>query len=184
MTVSDGPPVRCSRAVDTSPPRHGPVVVGFDGSPAAEHALREAASLLGGQEALVVVAWEAGRAFELATLPTAGAGLSPTSLDIRGALEADRALYEAAEQLAQGGTALARELGLKAEGLTVAGVVTVADTLLRVTEEVDARAVVVGNPRRRAITELLVGSTARALIREAGRPVVVVRKPDEAGERS
>jgi hypothetical protein len=38
----------------------GPVVIGYDGSPVADRALAEAAGLL------VVVVWEAGRAFEAA----------------------------------------------------------------------------------------------------------------------
>jgi nucleotide-binding universal stress UspA family protein len=71
----------------------------------------------------------------------------------------------------------ARHLGLKAEGLAVADEVTVADTLLRLAGENDSQAIVVGNTTRRAITEILVGSTTRALLRRATCPVVVVRAP-------
>jgi hypothetical protein len=80
--------------------------------------------------------------------------------------------------------ALARELGLKAEGLAVADVVTVADTLPRVTKEVDAQAVVVGDPRRRAIAELLVGAPLERSSAKRAARWSAYGKPDEAGERS
>jgi nucleotide-binding universal stress UspA family protein len=156
--------------------RSGPVIIGYDDSPAADHALHEAAHLLEGREAFVVVVWEAGRAFEIAS-STASLGPPPVNVDIRSALEVDRALYESAERLAQAGAVHARHLGLKAEGLAVADEVTVADTLLRLAGENDSQAIVVGNTTRRAITEILVGSTTRALLRRATCPVVVVRAP-------
>jgi hypothetical protein len=51
--------------------RFGPIVIGYDGSVAAEHAVREAGELLGGRPALVVVVWNQGLGFELLELPTA-----------------------------------------------------------------------------------------------------------------
>jgi hypothetical protein len=44
----------------------GPVIIGFDGTPASVGAVRESAALTGPRAALVVVVWEAGRNFELA----------------------------------------------------------------------------------------------------------------------
>ena len=76
--------------------RTGPVIVGFDGTPAAERALREAAALLAPRPALVVVVWEAGRAFEAATLPVKALE-TPVPLDMRTAFEAERAAYEAVQ---------------------------------------------------------------------------------------
>jgi nucleotide-binding universal stress UspA family protein len=156
----------------------GPVIVGFDDSPAARHALRESAELLEGRRVLVVVVWEAGRAFELAGLPTATLGLPPTTLDIRGAMELDRALYENAERLSERGAALAKELGLDAEGMVVADEITVADTLLRVARDKDSPAIVIGNAHHNAIAEALMGSTARTLIRHSTCPVVVVSEAE------
>src|SRR4051812_20558432 len=109
----------------------GPVIIGFDGSPTAERALREAAALLAPRLALVVVVWEAGRTFELMELPVRTLELPPTSLDIRTAFELDRQMYEQAERLAEQGASLARDLGLDAEGLAVADDLTVGDTLVR-----------------------------------------------------
>jgi nucleotide-binding universal stress UspA family protein len=169
-----------------------PIVIGYDGSPAAERALHEAAGLLAPRRALVVVVWEAGRAFDLAALPTRAIELHPAeaTLDIRRAFEVDQAMYRAAQRMAEHGAALATQAGLEAEGLAVADDVTVADTLIRVAREHDANAIVVGAHGHRVLSELLLGSTSHSVLQRADRPVVVVRdrqphdrhRPD-AGER-
>src|SRR5215211_999060 len=120
--------------------RAGPVIIGYDGTPPAEQALREAADLLAPRRVLVVVVWEAGRAFELAEMPIRVLEAPPTALDVRTAFEVDKAMYEAGEQLAANGAALAKDLGLDAEGLAVADDITVADTLVRLAREFDAAA--------------------------------------------
>ena len=153
----------------------GPVLIGYDGTRASEHALREAAGLLGGRPALVVVVWKPGLAFELIELPTSSIGLPPAPLDLRAALETDRALYEGAQQAAQRAAALARALGLEAEGLVVAEdpEIPVAETLLRLAREREAQVIVVGAHRHGA----LLGSTTRSVVRDARCPVLVVREP-------
>jgi nucleotide-binding universal stress UspA family protein len=151
----------------------GPVVIGFDGSPAAERALGEAAELLAPRPAIVVVVWEAGRAFDLAMRPSLLLDAPLASLDLRAAFEADQAEYEAAQRLAHHGATLAKESGLDATGLAVADEVTVADTLLRVAEENDAAALVVGRHGHRTLSELLLGSTSRAVVEHAPCPVVI-----------
>jgi nucleotide-binding universal stress UspA family protein len=158
----------------------GPIVIGFDGSPASEHAVREAAALLGSRPALVVVVWEAGAAYEMMDLP-AVAGLPPAPLDLRAAVEVDQAMQERAQQLAQHGAALARQAGFEAEGLAVADEVTVAETLVRLARERDAQAVVVGAHGHGVLTERLIGTTSQSVVRHAACPVVVV--PPSGAER-
>jgi nucleotide-binding universal stress UspA family protein len=155
--------------------RSSPILIGYDGTPTSEHAIREAADLLSGRPALVVVVWKAGLAFELIELPTSSVGLPPAPLDLRAALETDRALYEGAQRSAQHAAALARSLGLEADALVVAEdpEFTVAETLLRIAGERDARAIVVGAHPHGG----LLGSTTRAVVREARTPVIVVRAP-------
>ena len=109
----------------------GPVIIGFDGTPASVGAVRESAALTGPRAALVVVVWEAGRNFELATLPDRGLEAPIVGLDLRTAFEAEEAAYEDARRMAEHGAALARQAGLQAEGLAVADTMTVADTLIR-----------------------------------------------------
>jgi nucleotide-binding universal stress UspA family protein len=155
--------------------RSGPLIIGYDGSPPSEHALKEAAELLPKRRALVVVVWEAGLAFEALEAPTSSVGIPPVPVDIRTGVEVERALYEAAQQMAEKGAALAKEAGLDAEGLAVADEITVAETLVRLARERDAQAVVVGARGHRGLERLLLGSTSEGVVRKAPCPVVVVR---------
>jgi nucleotide-binding universal stress UspA family protein len=161
--------------------RSGPVLIAYDGSGAAEHALREAGALLGRRPALVVVVWQEGLGFELLDAPTATIGLPAATVDIRTALEVDRALYERSQQLAQHGAGLARDAGFDAEGLAVADAphVSVAETIVSVAHERDAQALVVGARGHSRAGEVLLGSVSREVVRHARCPVVVVRRHDE-----
>jgi nucleotide-binding universal stress UspA family protein len=152
-----------------------PVIVGYDGTPASERAVRETATLLAQHPVLVVVVWEAGKALDLATLPIRGFEPPPTIVDIRGGFELDQAVHKAAERTAQRGEALAKAAGLDARSMVVADDVTVADTLVRLAREFDSPAIVIGAHGHNALSELLLGSTSRDVVRRAPCPVVVVR---------
>jgi nucleotide-binding universal stress UspA family protein len=150
------------------------VLIGFDGTPTAERAVREAAALFPGRRALVVTVWEAGRAFDLAMLPARGLELPPSSVDIRTAEQVDEAMYNEAQQLARWGAQLAGDQGLPAEPLVVADELTVADTLVRLAKEHEAAVVVLGAHRHARISELLLGSTTRGVLEHAPCPALVV----------
>jgi nucleotide-binding universal stress UspA family protein len=156
--------------------RSGPVLIGFDGTPAAQHALRESGELLGRRPALVVVVYKAGLGFELLELPTV-TGLPPAPLDIRTAVELDQVLSERAQRLAQQGAQLAREAGFDAEGLAVADApeTPIAETLVDLARERDAQAIVVGAHGHGRLSEVILGSTSRDVIRRAECPALVVR---------
>jgi nucleotide-binding universal stress UspA family protein len=154
----------------------GPILIGYDGSPASDHAVRETGALFAGREALVVVVWEASVAYQVTAVPVATLGLAPVPLDVRTAHKVEEAVYEGAQHLADQGVSLAREAGLDAEGLVVADEVSVTDTLVRVAAERDAPAIAVGARGRGAVGELLLGSTSQGVIRRAKCPVVVVRR--------
>lgn len=156
----------------------GPVIIGYDGSPAAARALVEAGGLLMRREALVVVAIEADGAFDRAVNPVLMAGAPLYQLDIRNARQAEEKVVEQARWLVQRGVAIATEVGFEADGLAVADDVPVAQTLLRVADEQDAGVLVVGAHRRGRFSELLVGSTAKDLLKSSLRPVLVVREED------
>jgi nucleotide-binding universal stress UspA family protein len=153
-----------------------PVIFGFDGSAAAQRAVREAAPLLGRQPALIVTVWEAGRLVDAATLPVIGLELTPTVMDLRSAIDADAEVYEAAKRTAQQGAQVARDAGFTdVTALVVADELTVADTLMRVARERQSPGIVVGSHGHRKLSELLLGSTSDTLVHKADRPVVVVR---------
>jgi nucleotide-binding universal stress UspA family protein len=164
--------------METSMEASGPLVIAYDRSPPADHAVREAGKLFPGRRALVLVVWKEGLGFEIAELPAATIGMPPSPLDIRTALEIDRVIYEGAQKVAQQGAELAKEAGLDAEGLAVADEVDVplAETIAHVAEEQGAAAIVIGaqGQSRAAI----LGSTSRDVIGHARGPVVIVPGPE------
>jgi nucleotide-binding universal stress UspA family protein len=161
--------------------RSGPVVIGYDGSAESERALVQAAALLAPRTALVVVVWEAGRAYESAEWNAITLDVPAPTVDIRSAIELDRAVAEAAERTAMRGVDLARAHGLAAESMVVADEVSIADTLLRIAREQDAAALAIGAHRQGALSEVLLGSTSRDILRHAPCPVVVVRDDRRRG---
>jgi nucleotide-binding universal stress UspA family protein len=156
----------------------GPVIIGYDGSRSAERAMVEAGGLLTCRTALVVVVVRPGEAFDRAVAPVLVAGVPVHQLDIRNAIAAEEQIVQQAQRLVQDGVARAAELGFAADGLAVADDVPVAKTLLRVADERDAPVLVVGTHRRGRIGELLVGSTAKDLVKRSPRPVLAVREED------
>ncbi|MDX6692226.1 MAG: hypothetical protein QOG15_3683 [Solirubrobacteraceae bacterium] len=156
--------------------RSGPIVIAYDGSPASEYALREAGTLLAGSAALVLTVWKAGVGFELISGPATMIGLPPAELDIRTALDIDRTMYENAQRAAEQGAQLAREVGFgEADSLVVAEDpdIPVSDTILTIARERDAQAIVVGAHGHGKVSEVILGSISRDVIRHADRPVVV-----------
>ena len=159
--------------------RTGPVIIGFDGTPASEQAVRAAGALLAPKSALVVFVWEAGRNFAAATLPErsleepAGAG----ALDVGAGFEAERAASDEALQLAERGAALGREAGLRADGQAVPDDRTVAETLIGLARESDAQAIVVGMHEHHRLTKLVPSRTLTELLHAAPCPVMVCGPP-------
>lgn len=152
----------------------GPVVVGYDGSPASERALQAASTVLAARRALVVVVWEPERIYE-----PLDPMYSLAAVDVRVAVELDKAMYEHSRRLAEQGATRLREAGFEAEGLAVHDVITVGMTLVRLAEERDAPAVVVGSHGHRALREIVMGSTTQEVVRRAPCPALVVRGPKD-----
>jgi nucleotide-binding universal stress UspA family protein len=154
------------------------VVIGYDGSEAADHAVREAGGVLSGRPALVVVVWKAGLGWELVELPTTSIGLPPAPIDVRTAVEIDQTMAERAQKLAEQGARLAREAGFEADGLAVAEDVAtpIAETIVRLARDREAAAIVVGAHGHGRLSEMILGSTSRDVIRRADCPIVVVRE--------
>jgi nucleotide-binding universal stress UspA family protein len=164
-------------------PGSGPVLIAFDGTPAAEHAIRSGGPLLAGRAAVVLVVWKHGIGFELVGLPASELGLPPATIDVNTALEVDRRLFEAAESQARRGVSIAREAGLEAEPLVVADDPDAAihETIVRVAGERDAAAILIGAHGHGPIAELMLGGTTRGVLRHAEQPVLVVRHERDEG---
>lgn len=152
-------PARPTRAISSRRmSEHPPVlVVGYDGSPAANAALAHAAALAAGGRVVVVHAHE-----------PAPKQLDPRWREILSADQAERsrAILDALpERIA------ALLDGITWESVAVDGPPCAA--LCRIAEELDADAIVVGTHGFGRISALL-GSVAHDLLRESDRPVIVI----------
>jgi nucleotide-binding universal stress UspA family protein len=154
-----------------------PILIAYDGSPSSDHAIREAGGLLAGRRALVVVVYKQGIGFELMELPNITGGLPPPQLDVRAAIEVDEDLAERSQVLAQRGAEVARDAGFEPEALAVADEVDmpVAETIVNVAADRGAAAIVIGAHGHSRLSEVVLGSTSRDVIRRAPCPVVVAR---------
>jgi nucleotide-binding universal stress UspA family protein len=157
-----------------------PVLIAYDGSPAARRAVLDAANILRSRRALVVTVWEAGLAYATPAMPPDGMTMTPM-VDPGTALSVDREVHEHAETVSSDGAALARSLGLDAQPLAVPDEGTVAETILNVARSHDAVAIVVGSRGLSGLRARLEGSTSKVLLKHAQCPVVVVHEPEDAG---
>lgn len=152
----------------------GPAIIGFDGSAGAEHAMREAASLLTVREAVVVTVWEAGAAYITLDSP----GLQAAPMDLGMAAIADQAILDGVRRTAERGAEIARTLGFAVdEGVVESGAESVGASLLRIAGERGASVIVVGSHGHSRLEKLFVGSTSRQVLEHAGCAVLVVRPP-------
>jgi nucleotide-binding universal stress UspA family protein len=156
-----------------------PVVVAYDGSPEAQAAVREAATLFGDRRMLVVTVWERGLAAAAFAGTAAGeTGMSYQPPDPAVAAEIDDLELRRALDVAEAGARVARELGATADAVPVPELVDVAETLSSIAEEHDACVVVVGSRGLGAVKRHLLGSTSQRLLHHTHRPVLVVRVAD------
>jgi nucleotide-binding universal stress UspA family protein len=147
----------------------GLIIVGYDGSADAQRAMTVAAGFVRVESALVLTAWH------LPIVAAEGA-IAPVAAPAAAPREQQPELEQAARRTAQDGAGRARAAGIQAEAETrrCAGAADVARTLMDVAEERDADLVVVG---RRGISRLkaaVLGSVSDAVLRDGGRPVLVV----------
>lgn len=142
------------------------VVVATDGSPGAEVAVEQAVELASatGDSLAVVTVWQALQGdFGLA---------HPPSAILSELLSAEREHAEATLQLA---VRKAQTAGLTVDARLMTG--DPAGQICAFASEVRARLIAVGSHGYGAMLQLLMGSVSSAVIRQAGRPVLVCRRP-------
>ncbi|MEI7889238.1 MAG: universal stress protein [Actinomycetes bacterium] len=154
----------------------GPIVIAFDGSPSAIEAVERAAGLLGeGSRAIILTVWEPGLLnAAVAPLP-GGLGAPVPPPDVEQVEELNKAESDHADRIAKEGVELAQSHGLVAEPVIARDESSVAATILRIAEENEASAIVIGSRRHSAIAAVLLGSTTQAVLHKTTRPLLVMR---------
>ncbi|WP_327582383.1 universal stress protein [Nonomuraea sp. NBC_00507] len=152
-----------------------PILIAYDGSPDARHAIEETARLFPGASAVVLYARQ--------PLESLAAHLEghPALEDLR---DIDAKTFDASERLAAEGAERARALGLKAEP-RVASIPEeiVADAIVDVAEELDASLIVLGSRGRHGVRAVLSGSTSTRVVHSTGRPTLVIPSTPLAAAR-
>jgi nucleotide-binding universal stress UspA family protein len=139
------------------------ILIGYDGSNEAAHAIDTAAALLAPRHALVLT---------VAPAMTFAEGVAATSSLVPGGAFEDLNRADAL-RLAEAGAAHARRAGFDAEArattapTTWKGIIDVAD-------ELDAAAIVLGSRGRSGFREFALGSVSHDVATHARRPLVIV----------
>ena len=146
-----------------------PLLLCYDGSENAKHAIREAAALLAPRRALVLTVWQDAAA--IPSLAWAGAALP----DLEDVFVAAR---EGARRMAEEGAGIARATGFDAISIVAEAKGPVWAAVEQLAEEHDASAIVVGSRGFSGIKSLLLGSVSSGIVHHALRPTVVVAPND------
>ncbi|MGI8632362.1 MAG: universal stress protein [Solirubrobacterales bacterium] len=165
LLVAGRPP----RDGEPETPPEGPVIIGYDASPAADSAISAVARLLRPRKVLVANVWNA---------VDTSVGLLAIPADIAQSAKAElrsRAQQEST-QIAEAGAAIARERGLDAGPLPCRSRGAAWETLLRAASDHDAAAVVVGARGRSRIASTVLGSTSAGVMHHARVPVLVAHE--------
>jgi nucleotide-binding universal stress UspA family protein len=145
------------------------VLIAYDGSEPANHAIDQAGRLFPGMEGLVVTVWASvGHAAGAARIALSQAMINEAVARMDTEAEAQAAA------MAQAGAARARAAGLDASTRVLPDNPSVASAILRAAENDDAAAVIVGSRGRSNVRSVLLGSVSNSLVHHCRRPVVVV----------
>jgi nucleotide-binding universal stress UspA family protein len=148
----------------------GPVLIAYDGSPHARAAIEHAGRTLQHGRAVVATAWTSFERTAPAALLALPGGI------VRGAAEDLDAVNRAeAEEMAADGAEMARAAGFDAEARALESGGPYFAALVRLADELDAAAIVVGSRGRSRLAAGILGSVSTGVLHHTGRPVLVVR---------
>jgi nucleotide-binding universal stress UspA family protein len=147
----------------------GPLLLCYDGSDDAKHAIEHAGRLLGGRDALVVTVWQLTPALGGA----ASAGATDGKFDL---VEVDPAAGDVGERVACDGVRIAQQAGLHANPVAVEATGPVWKTIVEIADRHDAATIVMGSRGLTGLRPVLLGSVSSAIVRHADRPTLIVRQ--------
>ena len=137
----------------------GPLLLCYDGSEDAKHAIEQAGRLLRGRDALVVTVWQ----------PTSALGSA-------GSAGASDGVSDLGERVARDGVRIAQQAGLHAKPLAVEATGPVWKTIVEIADRHDAATIVMGSGGLTGVRPLLPGSVSSAIVHHADRPTLVIRQ--------
>jgi nucleotide-binding universal stress UspA family protein len=154
-----------------------PALLCFDGSPDATKAILAAGALLGRRTAIVLSVWEP--AASLMPLNPMGDAVGRVTGIYE---EMDEIGGDLAGRQAQDGLEIAHRAGFRARALTAEGKPWVE--ILRVAEERDAAAIVLGARGLTRLSSIALGSVSARILHHSRRPVLVIPATGAEGSRT
>jgi nucleotide-binding universal stress UspA family protein len=140
----------------------GPILICYDGSDGAGHAIEAAARLLTERRAVVL-----NVAPFLTLEESVGTTGAPMGVDF------EKLNKEAALEQAEAGARIAQEAGFTAEARAEQAAPT-WQGVVRVADEIDAAAIVIAGSGLSGLSETIKGKVPRTVAEHAGRPVLLV----------
>jgi nucleotide-binding universal stress UspA family protein len=150
----------------------GPLLICYDGSEHAKHAIRSAAKLLPDRNALVVTVWQPTS--DLGTFAWYG-----TTANMVSFAELDRAGAEAGGGVVEEGVRIAQTAGLEAEPIAIEATGPVWKTIVDTADLHDAAAIVMGSRGLRGLRSVLLGSVSNGVLHHTERPTLVIHHPGD-----
>ena len=139
-----------------------PVLICYDRSDGARHAIEYASALFPGKQAVILNIWSL-------PLEMAVYGLGNV------AAYSEDSQRKLATEAAEEGCEIAREAGFVARPLVTSGNLDgTCRTILRMADEVDASVIVMGSRGLGGVRTLLLGSVSHGVVHHSHRPVLVV----------
>lgn len=148
----------------------GPLLLCYDGSEDATHAIERAGALFAGRRALVVTVWQ----------PTAvpdSLGFSGDAASMIDFAVLDRAAAEDGGRVAGEGVRIAQDAGLIAEPVAVKAAGPIWKAIVELADRDDAATIVMGSRGLTGLRAMLLGSVSSAVVHHADRPALIVRRP-------
>jgi nucleotide-binding universal stress UspA family protein len=147
------------------------ILLTYDGSASATHAIKTAHELLGDVPATVVHVWDPPVDF-LPTDPFGGLQTwSPTQV-----AELESLILERANRILGEGVTLARQAGFAAEGRLERTSDAPWKGILEAAEELDAKLIVIGARGHSTVESLVLGAVSNAVVHHSKRAVLVIPK--------
>jgi nucleotide-binding universal stress UspA family protein len=155
-----------------------PILICYDGSPSAAHALSVAQETLRHEHAILLHVWNPPATVLADSFSTKDGEAGPSYAELE-ALE-----LEHARKVTDQGCKLAAHLGLDVDVREERNDSSIWQTILNAADAVDAELIVVGTRGATAVQSNLLGSVSNALVHHSERPVVVVPAGNGAAQQS
>ncbi len=149
----------------------GRLLLCYDGSEDAKHAIARAGELLVARDAVVVTVWQ-----PTALLGSfAWSGATASMVDF---VKLDRAGAEDGGRVAEQGVRAAQKAGLNAEPVAIKATGPVWKTIIELADLHDAVAIVMGSRGLTGMRSMLLGSVSSAVVQHTQRPTLVIHRPN------